>query len=60
MTRKEVNDLYEASVFQIRLRVAIQLLSVPGITPPQALDEADHFIKHLLTEEKDELIARFP
>jgi hypothetical protein len=59
MTRTEVNELYEESVWQIRLRVAIQLLPISGITHEQALAEADKFIELLQKENLQELKKKF-
>lgn len=56
MTRQDVNHVYEESVYQIRLRVAIALLAVPGITHRQALNEADEFVRLLMSEDANELI----
>jgi hypothetical protein len=59
MTRTEINELYEASVWQIRLRVAMAVLVVPGVTQTQALDEADKFIALLQSEDLQELKRKF-
>lgn len=56
MTKQEVNHVYEQSIFEIRLRVAISLLACPGITQEQALVEADKFVRLLLSEDADELV----
>lgn len=58
MDRVQINELYEESVWQIRLRVAIHLLSVPGLDQAGALKEADKFVLALLKENLDELKAK--
>lgn len=59
MDHKEINEMYEESVYQIRLRVAINLLSVPGVSHDDALAEADKFVKRLEDEDIDWLKNRF-
>ena len=59
MTRTEINELYEESVWQIRLRIAISLLSVTGIGHERALEEADKFIELLQKENLQELKKKF-
>jgi hypothetical protein len=59
MTRQDINHIYEESVYQIRLRVAISLLSVPGINQERALEEADKFVLRLLDEDADWLVNHF-
>lgn len=56
MTRQDVNHIYEESVFQIRLRVAIALLACPGIDQNTALSEADKFVELLMSEDADHLV----
>lgn len=60
LTKKQINDLYEESVWQIRLRIAANLVHVQGVTHRDALDEADEFIKLLMSESIDELHRKFP
>lgn len=59
MTKQDINHIYEQSVYEIRLRVAIGLLAVPGISHEMALAEADKFVKRLLEEDADWLTSRF-
>lgn len=59
MTRQDINHIYEESVYQIRLRVAISLLAVPGITQDAALLEADKFVERLQAEDADWLRHRY-
>jgi hypothetical protein len=59
MTKQDVNHIYEESVYQIRLRVAIGLLAVPGINQERALEEADKFVMRLLAEDASWLLERF-
>jgi hypothetical protein len=59
MNRTEINDIYEESVWQIRLRVAIGLLSVPNLNPDQCLAEADKFVELLQKESKQQLMDKF-
>jgi hypothetical protein len=60
LTKQEINALYEQSVYEIRLRVAIQLLTIPGVTAGLALSEADRFIRVLQNEEQQELRDKYP
>jgi hypothetical protein len=59
MTKQDFNHIYEESVYQIRLRVAMSLLAVPGISHDRALEEADKFVHRLLDEDADWLMAHF-
>ena len=59
MTKQDINHIYEDSVYQIRLRVAIGLLAVPGVDHEKALEEADKFVLRLLSEDADWLTSRF-
>ena len=59
MTKQEVNHIYEESVYQIRLRVAISLLPVSGITIEEALQQADKFVHRLQDEDADWLQNRY-
>lgn len=59
MTKQDVNHIYEESVYQIRLRVAISLLCVPGVTMDRALEEADKFVQRLQDEDVDWLQSRY-
>lgn len=59
MTKHEINELYEESVYQIRLRVAISLLGVPGLSLDNAFEEADKFVARLQQEELNWLRHRF-
>jgi hypothetical protein len=59
MTIQDCNHIYEESVYQIRLRVAIGLLAVPGINQDRALEEADKFVMRLLSEDANWLVDRF-
>lgn len=59
MTAQEINNLYGESVFQIRLRVALALLPVDGITICDALERSDAMINILLSEDADELKRRY-
>lgn len=53
MTKQDINHIYEQSVYEIRLRVAIALLACPGIDQDQALAEADKFIERLQSEDAE-------
>lgn len=53
MTKQDINHIYEESVYQIRLRVAIALLACPGIDQTTALAEADKFIERLQSEDAE-------
>lgn len=59
MNHIQINEIYEESVYQIRLRVAINLLGIPGINHDQALAEADKFVERLQDEDIDWLKNRF-
>jgi hypothetical protein len=59
VTKQDINHIYEESVYQIRLRIAINLLAVPGVSHNQALEEADKFVQRLQDEDADWLLARF-
>jgi pyoverdine/dityrosine biosynthesis protein Dit1 len=59
MTHIQINELYEESVYQIRLRVAINLLAVTGVSHAQALEEADKFIALLQSEDFTDLKNKF-
>jgi hypothetical protein len=59
MTKQEINHIYERSVYEIRLDVAIRLLTVPGVTHDQALEEADKFIARLQDEDASQLLSRY-
>lgn len=59
MTKQDVNHVYEESVYQIRLRVAIALLACPGIDQITALSEADKFVQLLLKEDVQEVLHRY-
>jgi cupin superfamily acireductone dioxygenase involved in methionine salvage len=59
MTKQDVNHIYEESVYQIRLRVAMSLLAVPGINHDRALEEADKFVLRLMDEDADWLMNHF-
>lgn len=59
MNHKEINALYEQSVYEIRLRVAIALLPIEGLTHRQALQEADKFIELLQSENMQDIIDKF-
>jgi predicted Zn-dependent protease len=59
VTKQDFNHIYEQSVYEIRLRVAIGLLAVPGITADMALEEADMFVERLLKEDAHSLTHRF-
>jgi hypothetical protein len=59
MTKQDVNHIYEESVYQIRLRVAINLLAVPGISHNDALAEADKFVERLQDEDASWLLSRY-
>jgi hypothetical protein len=59
MTKQDINHIYEESVYQIRLRVAMSLLAVPGINHDRALEEADKFVFRLLAEDAAWLLDRF-
>lgn len=59
MTKQDINHIYEESVFQIRLRVAIALLACPGINQDQALEEADKFVLMLMNEDAHWLLNRY-
>jgi hypothetical protein len=58
MNKRDINELYEQSVYQIRLHVAIGLLVIPGIDARKALREADNFVEMLLSEDVNELKRR--
>jgi pyoverdine/dityrosine biosynthesis protein Dit1 len=60
MTKQEVNEIYEASVYQIRLNVAAHLMAVPGITSVTALKMADEFVALIQSEDFEKLKAKFP
>lgn len=51
MTKQDFNHIYEQSVYETRLRVAIALLPISGISHEDALLEADNFVKRLLEED---------
>lgn len=59
MTKQDIQHLYEQSVYEIRLRVAISLLAVPGVTHDQALEEADRFVARLQEEDADWLLSHY-
>jgi hypothetical protein len=59
MTKQDINHIYEQSVYEIRLRVAISLLAVPGITHDGALAEADKFIQRLQDEDAGWLTSKY-
>lgn len=59
VTKQDINHYYEQSVYEIRLRVAIGLLAVPGIDHDKALEEADRFVERLCSEDANWLINRF-
>jgi hypothetical protein len=59
MTKQDINHIYEQSVYEIRLRVAINLLAVPGISHDDALKEADKFVARLQDEDADWLMGRY-
>jgi hypothetical protein len=59
VTKQDINHIYEQSVYEIRLRVAIGLLAVPGISQDMALAEADKFVERLLEEDAGWLTSRF-
>lgn len=59
MTKQDVNHIYEESVYQIRLRVAIALLVCPGIDQDKALEEADKFVLMLMNEDANWLLSRY-
>jgi hypothetical protein len=59
MTKQDINHIYEESVYQIRLRVAMSLLAVPGISHDDALKEADKFVMRLLDEDANWLLGRY-
>jgi hypothetical protein len=59
VTKQDINHLYEQSVYEIRLRVAISLLAVPGINHDRALEEADKFVDRLQDEDTKWLMERF-
>jgi hypothetical protein len=59
MTKQDINHIYEQSVYEIRLRVAISLLAVPGINQDDALKEADKFVLRLQEEDADWLLSRY-
>jgi hypothetical protein len=59
MTKQEINHVYEKSVYEIRLEVAMRLISVAGVTQERALEEADRFVLLLGEEEYNSLINRY-
>lgn len=59
MTKQDVNHIYEQSVYEIRLRVAIALLACPGVDQDKALEEADRFVERLQQDDADWLRHRF-
>jgi hypothetical protein len=59
LTKQEINELYEESVYQIRIKLAIQLMTIKGVTPRHALNEADEFIRILEGERVVELKNKF-
>jgi hypothetical protein len=59
VTKQDINHVYEESVYQIRLRVAISLLAVPGVNHDRALEEADKFVERLQDEDYNWLVNRF-
>jgi hypothetical protein len=59
MTSQEIVRFYDQNVYQIRLHVAIQLMMVKDMTPNDALNEADEFVRRLMDEEAGSLQARF-
>jgi sRNA-binding regulator protein Hfq len=59
VTKQDINHIYEQSVYEIRLRVAISLLCVPGISMEAALEEADKFVMRLQDEDAGWLTNRF-
>ena len=59
MTKQDINHIYEESVYQIRLRVAIQLLAVAGVDQDRALKEADKFVMRLMAEDSDWLMSHY-
>lgn len=59
MTKQDINHVYEQSVYQIRLQVAIRLLAVPGISMDEALEEADKFVFRLQQEDAQWLQNRY-
>jgi hypothetical protein len=59
MTKQEINHVYEKSVYEIRLEVAMRLLSVAGVTQERALEEADRFVTLLQEEEYNSLVNRY-
>jgi|AmaraimetP72IA01_FD_contig_31_6626180_length_632_multi_10_in_0_out_0_2 hypothetical protein len=59
MTNKDFHEAYGESVYKVRLRVAITLLPISGLTHRQALEEADKFVALLLSESMRELREKF-
>jgi hypothetical protein len=59
MTKQEINHVYEKSVYEIRLEVAMRLISVAGVTQERAIEEADKFVALLQSEELGELLSRY-
>jgi hypothetical protein len=59
LNKQQINELYEESVYQIRLKVAVQLMTVKGVTPRQALHEADEFVRMLENEAVAEILNKF-
>lgn len=59
MTIQDFNHIYEESVYQVRLRVAVALLCVPGVNQDRAIEEADKFVERLLDEDANWLTHRY-
>jgi hypothetical protein len=57
MTKHEIVELYGASVYAIRLQVAIALLR--SVEPETALELADNFLRALLAEDAEDLKNKF-
>ena len=57
MTKHEIVELYGASVYAIRLQVAIALLR--SVEPEPALELADNFLRALLAEDAEDLKNKF-
>jgi hypothetical protein len=59
MTNRDFHEAYGESVYKVRLRIAMSLLPIEGVSQAQALEEADKFIELLLTEDMRGLREKF-
>jgi hypothetical protein len=59
MNKVEILNLYDRSVYEIRLDIAIRIFVQEETPPQECLESADRFVLALMDEEADELRERF-